>query len=156
MTTLHFMIGMPASGKTTWRENYRKINSSIVASSDDFIEEMAKEQGKTYNEVFAKMSKGGERYVNALASYCVKHQVPMIWDQTNLSVATRAKRLAFFPSQWKKIGVNVKCKNFETWKDRLMTRPGKIIPAGTIEHMMKTFETPTFAEGFDEIIEIET
>jgi tRNA uridine 5-carbamoylmethylation protein Kti12 len=156
MTTLHMMVGLPASGKSTWRDAQAKIYGGIVASSDDYIEAQAKEQGKTYNEVFKESIKGAETHVKSLVTYAVQYNKPLIWDQTNLNVKTRQKKLLTVPYNWKKIAVVVRCRDFDEWKHRLMSRPGKTIPVEIVQSMMKSFEMPTLEEGFSEIIEVWT
>lgn len=156
MSILHMLIGLPASGKSTWRAAQANIYGGIVASSDDFIEAMAKEQGKTYNEVFKSSIKSAEVHVKSLVTYAVQNNKPLIWDQTNLNAKTRQKKLLTIPYNWKKTAVVVRCRDFDEWKRRLMSRPGKIIPAETIQSMMKSFEMPTLEEGFTDIIEVWT
>jgi tRNA uridine 5-carbamoylmethylation protein Kti12 len=150
------MVGLPASGKSTWRDAQARIYGGIVASSDDYIEAQAKEQGKTYNDVFKESIKGAETHVKSLVTYAVQYNKPLIWDQTNLNVKTRQKKLLMIPYNWKKIAVVVRCRDFDEWKRRLMSRPGKTIPVEIIRNMMNSCETPTLEEGFNEIIEVWT
>jgi tRNA uridine 5-carbamoylmethylation protein Kti12 len=156
MTTLHMFVGLPAAGKTTARETLQQVYGSIVASSDDYIEAMAKDAGKTYNEVFKSCVKGAETHVKSLVTYAVQNNKPLIWDQTNLTAAVRRKKLLTVPYNWKKIAVVVRCRDFDEWKNRLMSRPGKTIPVDVIQKMMTQFEMPTLKEGFTEITEIWT
>lgn len=54
MPTVYMLIGLPGSGKTTWREN--TIASSdeefVVISQDDMIDNFAWQNNLTYNEAF--------------------------------------------------------------------------------------------------------
>lgn len=156
MTKFHMLIGLPAAGKSTWRDLSADVYDSVVASSDDYIENMAVSEGKTYNDVFKQHIKGAEVYVNSLVTHAVTENKNLIWDQTNLSVKTRAKKIARIPFDWHKTAVMVRCRDFEVWKKRLMSRPGKTIPVNIIQSMMGQFEMPTLAEGFDEILEVWT
>lgn len=153
---LIMLIGLPASGKSTLSETLAQDNQAIIVSSDNYIEAMAKDAGKTYNEVFRENIKGAEKHVKAQVNHAVKEGISIVWDQTNLSEEVRRKRLGFIPSHWEKIAVDVKCGDFDVWKKRLMSRPGKTIPAPVIETMMKTYQKPLEAEGFNEVKEIVT
>lgn len=154
MTTVTFLIGLPASGKSTWRELSR--GGQYVASSDDFIESMAKSEDKTYNEVFQKCIEPATKHFNHIVSFAVTEKKPLIVDRTNLTVKSRSRVLCRIPFDWHKVAIVFSCKDFEEWKRRLMNRPGKTIPVEVIQRMMKDFEAPTLAEGFDEILQYET
>jgi tRNA uridine 5-carbamoylmethylation protein Kti12 len=81
----------------------------------------------------------------------VKTGLNIIWDQTNLTHGSRAKKLKEIPSsQYEKIAVV-----FMTPPDldaRLASRPGKTIPMNVIKQMLGSFEMPTLHEGFSKII----
>lgn len=157
MPKLFMLVGLPAAGKSTLRQQIADVHPGlIVASSDDYIEKMSKDEGKTYNQGFKDHVKGGENHVKALASFAVKEQRDIIWDQTNLTIQKRQRALSFFPSHWEKEAIVVRCKDFEEWKQRLMSRPGKTIPVEIIQSMMKNFVMPTTEEGFTSIAEFWT
>jgi predicted kinase len=55
LNTVYVLVGMPGVGKSTWiNKNYHHLP---VVSSDNFIELMARNQNKTYNEVFQQYIK---------------------------------------------------------------------------------------------------
>jgi len=154
MTKVTFLVGLPASGKSTWREHCR--GDAHVASSDDFIEMIAKESGKTYNDVFAETIQVATKHFNNVINHAIAANVDLIIDRTNTNAVGRLKILSRIPHDWKKVAVVFKCLDFEVWKRRLMNRPGKLIPASVITDMMMKFEKPTVYEGFHEIIEYYT
>ena len=49
---LYMLIGVPASGKSTWIKSQAWSDKTVVVSTDRFVEEYAEKQGKTYSEVF--------------------------------------------------------------------------------------------------------
>lgn len=152
MTRVTFLVGLPASGKSTWREMSRA--GAFVASSDDFIESMAKEAGKTYNETFREAIDPATKHFNSMVSHAVAQNKHLIVDRTNLTVESRRKVLVRIPYDWEKTAIVFKCRDFEVWRDRLMNRPGKTIPAPVIVDMMlNKYERPTVLEGFDSIVE---
>jgi dephospho-CoA kinase len=46
------MIGVPGSGKSTWIRNQIWALGLTVVSTDTFVEDYARAQGQTYNQVF--------------------------------------------------------------------------------------------------------
>jgi len=52
MLKCYQLVGVPASGKSTWVENQDWAKDYVIVSTDDFVEKYAADQGKTYNEVF--------------------------------------------------------------------------------------------------------
>jgi predicted kinase len=149
MTQVTFLVGLPASGKTTWRDVAR--GDAYVASSDDFIDAVAQDRGLSYNDVFAEAIGPAQKHFDSMISHAVAENRNLIIDRTNTTPETRRKVLAKIPYDWKKTAIVFKCIDFEIWKKRLMNRPGKLIPASAITDMMMKFESPTFSEGFDDI-----
>ena len=51
--TLYMMIGVPAAGKSTWRaaQNFDP-STTVVVSTDDYLDSWAELRGTTYNSVF--------------------------------------------------------------------------------------------------------
>ena len=50
---LFMLAGIPTSGKSTYISKLlRDFPDAVVISTDDYIEAVARETGKTYNEVF--------------------------------------------------------------------------------------------------------
>jgi predicted kinase len=155
MKTFYMLVGLPGSGKSTWAKN--TYPSAIIGSSDAFIEDHAKNIGKTYNEVFVEMVKKAQESCNQIVQKAfVNNEETVIWDQTNLSIKSRKNRLAFVPKDYKKVAIVVSCSDEKQWKERLDSRPGKTIPFGILETMKRSFQTPTVEEGFDEIVIIDT
>ena len=52
MNKLYVLVGVPGSGKSTWVKNQKWANDCVVVSTDEFVEDYAKECGLTYSEVF--------------------------------------------------------------------------------------------------------
>lgn len=149
MTTATFLIGLPACGKTTWRDN--SPHDAIVASSDDFIEAIAKASGKTYNDVFQDAIGPATKHFDHMVYSAVESNRNLIVDRTNLTVKTRARVMQKIPVVWKKTAIVFKFRDFEEWKGRLMSRKGKLIPAQALMDMIDRYEKPTRDEGFDEV-----
>lgn len=150
MPTLYMLVGVPASGKSTWvRQNQ---GSALVASSDDYIEHQAEKLGSTYSDVFDKFIKAANTHAIETARKAFSDNLDLIWDQTNLTKTGRRNKLKMVPHSYKKIAVFFPTPHEDVLKKRLASRPGKNIPDYVITSMSKTIEKPSKEEGFDEVI----
>lgn len=150
MNTLYVLVGVPGSGKSTWVKNQKWAKDIPVVSTDHFVEEYAKQQGKTYSEVFEEYMPIAVKLMANQALICQANKKDVIWDQTSTSVATRAKKFRMLPEYYK-IAVVFRKPDDEELKRRLASRPGKNVPWSVIEQMHGNWEEPTLEEGFDEI-----
>ena len=150
MPNFYMLIGVPASGKSTWVNQNRR--GAVVISSDDYIEKQAEKLKSTYNDVFNDYIKDANRHVQSAAKQAFADSMDVIWDQTNLTRNSRKSKLAMVPKDYKKIAVYFPTPAPEVHKKRLDSRPGKNIPDFVMNSMIKTLEPPSKEEGFDEII----
>ena len=150
MPTLYMLVGVPASGKTTWTKNNR--GSALVASSDDYIEKQAEKMGSTYSDVFDDFIKAANTHAIATARKAFSDNMDLIWDQTNLTKNGRKQKLKMVPKDYKKVAVFFPTPHDDILKKRLTSRPGKNIPDYVVSSMIKTIEKPSKDEGFDEVI----
>lgn len=157
MTTAIFLIGLPAAGKSTIRTKLLELYpTATVLSTDDVIETESAKEGITYNDGFQKFIKFATKVLESKLNGAILNNSPIIWDQTNLSVKQRQQKLSKIPKHYKKVAIVVQCDNQAEHDKRLLSRPGKNIPENVIASMRSSFEHPTEAEGFDEIIKIMT
>jgi len=150
MSTLYMLVGVPGSGKSTWVNNQSWSKNCVYLSSDNFIEEYATSVGKTYNEVFNEYVKTATQLLTKRAITANVAESDAIWDQTNMSIKSRASKLKLFPC-YKKIAVVFSKPDDEELARRLANRPGKEISESIITSMINNFQMPTTEEGFDEI-----
>ena len=152
MNKLYVLVGVPASGKSTWVKNQEWARDIPVVSTDKFVEEYAASVGKTYSEVFDEYMPIAVRLMANQALICQSNNKDIIWDQTSCSIETRAKKIRMLPDYYK-IAVVFKTPEPEELARRLASREGKVIPAHVSESMAEQLrnEPPTEAEGFDEI-----
>jgi predicted kinase len=52
MPTLYVLVGVPGSGKSTWIAQQDWARDCAVVSTDNFVEDYAKQVGSSYSEVF--------------------------------------------------------------------------------------------------------
>jgi heterogeneous nuclear ribonucleoprotein U len=157
------MVGLPGLGKSTlvtFEELlYEKIDLPLfIYSTDNILERIANQLGKTYNDVFEKHIKSATAEADIALAYAIKERQDIIWDQTNLGVGKRRKII----NRMKQAGYQVRCvcilppesdydSDKEDWVQRLANRPGKTIPQNILTNMIESFTVPTVAEGFDMI-----
>lgn len=147
-----FLIGVSGSGKSTYRATLP--SDYVVLSTDEYFERLAKERNINYEQAFKEGSFAAanaeleSNFKNAVAS-----NANIIFDQQNISVKSRAKRLRLLPSNYKKIAIVFNVSEDELMR-RLQTRAketGKDVPLGYVMKMKAGYQEPTKAEGFDEV-----
>lgn len=152
MNRLYVMVGVPGSGKSTWIKNQTWALGLNVVSTDMWVEQYAKDQGKTYSEVFQEYMPTAVEKMAEHVVFCRENKLDLIWDQTSTTVATRAKKIRMLPDYYK-IAVVMKTPPTAELQKRLASRPGKSIPWEVVSNMAQQLEAepPTEDEGFDEI-----
>lgn len=154
------MVGLPGSGKDYWIKKFlasQPDQNWYVASSDEHIEAIAVEQGKTYSEVFDSAVKEASRRMESGVNAAIRAGINVIWNQTNMSPGKRRGILSRFPKNYYKKAVVVTTDpviHAERLKNRADST-GKNIPPHVIESMRKNYVEPTTSEGFDEIVFVE-
>ena len=145
------LCGIPTSGKSTYVDKLLAMDywkNSVVLSTDYYIEFYAKEQGKTYNEVFDEHIKEATQMMDKLLKFAIDQGKDIIWDQTNLTAGTRKKKLRRLPPEYHR-GVIYFEVSLEEALERNNHREGKFIPKDILKRMWHQFEIPTVSEGFE-------
>ncbi len=151
MPKLYMLIGVPASGKSTWIKNQEWPSNTVVVSSDLFIDDHATKEGKTYNEVFNDYIKIATKLMENQVLIAQANDCNIVWDQTNTSAKSRKAKLAMLPN-YEKIAVFFQTPEPEVLAWRLDSRPGKSIPWNVMRSMIENLQAPTDDEGFKEIL----
>ena len=144
------LVGVPGSGKSTWIKNQDWAVDLPVVSTDNFVEAYAKEQGKTYSEVFTDYMPIAVRLMANQALVCQANGLDVIWDQTSTTIASRKRKFNTLPN-YEHIAVVFRTPEHSELMRRLMNRPGKDIPDHVIASMIASWQEPTEDEGFTEI-----
>lgn len=152
MKKCYILIGVPASGKSTWIES--RLDKFNVLSSDNVIETVAHQFGFTYSEVFNELIKFSTKVFESDILKNIEIGADVAIDRTNLSPKVRKR----FIDQFKKAGYEVTAVFFETpgvveWDRRLRSRQGKFIPQDVLNSMANNLTYPSLDEGFDKIID---
>lgn len=150
------MVGAPCSGKSTWITNFVALNSNdwVVHSTDAIIEKHATEKGITYAEAFDVLPfKDVQAKFNAQVRQSFNKRLNIIWDQTNMTVNSRRKKLSQVPKDY-----DITAVSFEIDRDELRRRSekrksetGKEVPEKVIDQMIDGYVRPSKSEGFDNI-----
>ena len=155
MAKCYLLIGIPGSGKSTWIKSQPfDWSRTVVASTDDYVDAEALRQGKTYSEIFKDTMPDAVAYMAKTVVDAVKEGKDIIWDQTSVTVPSRAKKFRMLPSSYDVIAVVFKTPDEAELARRLKSRPGKEIPKYVIESMRANWQEPTKAEGFGSIIHV--
>jgi predicted kinase len=150
MPKCYQLIGIPASGKSTWIKNQIWALGLTIISTDAFVEDYARKQGKTYSEVFKDYMPTAVNLMAEQVVFAREHEHTVIWDQTSTTLASRTRKFNMLPD-YEHIAVVFKTPDFDVLKDRLASRPGKEIPWEVVQGMIDNWEEPTLEEGFKEI-----
>ena len=150
MAKFYMLIGVPASGKSTWRA--ANAGDAVIVSTDDILDQTAEASGRTYNEVFKENIKFATQLADERAKAAFVAGQDVIWDQTNLTAKSRKNKLALVPDHYEKIAVCFATPDESEWQRRLNSRPGKTIPENILMGMASTMQFPDPEEGFDKIV----
>ena len=129
------LVGIPTAGKSTF-SNDKKYKDYIRVSSDDILQEVAKERQQSYNTVFKANIRFAQIAMMKVLRKAVEDGKSIIWDQTNLTRKQRREKLKHIPAHYKKTAVYF-VVSLETALKRNTQRPGKVIPPEILERMIK-------------------
>jgi len=149
MPICYQLIGVPASGKSTWAKSRDWAHLCSYISTDKWIEYLAKETGQTYSQVFAEFMPIAVSLMTKEVQIAHKNGRDIIWDQTSVTAKSRVRKFRMLP-EYEHIAVVFKTPEEEEHTRRLH-QAGKEIPSHVIQEMIKNFEFPTEQEGFKEI-----
>lgn len=157
--TIHMLVGGPATGKSTWTAahllKHGIDNDIVVVSSDNIIEEYCAEEGITYSEGFDKYAGRAGQEMNRRCKAAIAEGKDIIWDQTNMTVKSRKRKLKQF-EDYVKIAVVFIIADTEQKRrlDERFAKTGKFIPDFVVANMAKSYVRPSREEGFDQIRDV--
>lgn len=150
MAKCYQLVGVPAAGKSTWVDAQEWAKDCVYVSTDKYVEQYAKSQGKTYNEVFEEFMPEAVNLMCQDVIVAREQDRDIIWDQTSVSVKSRKKKFNMLP-KYEHIAVVFKTPEKDELDRRLASRPGKIIPNHVMRSMIDNFDMPSEEEGFKEV-----
>lgn len=142
----YFLVGFPGSGKSTWATDRFLIP---IVGTDKWINIFAEQRGKTYSEVFADVITEATQLFDKEVEALVDSRRSFIWDQTNLTVKSRASNIA------RLVGYEITAVVFDIDADELRHRQSqrtdKVIPQRVLLQMAFDYQCPTVDEGFSRV-----
>jgi predicted kinase len=151
MSKVYVLVGVPGSGKSTWYANNEDLlGDTVYVSTDDFVEQEAARQGKTYNEVFKDFMPTAVKLMAGVVNQARALNMDIVWDQTSTTINSRKKKFNMLPN-YEHIAVVFKTPEKAELDRRLASRPGKNIPSAVMNSMIAGWEDPTKDEGFIDI-----
>lgn len=145
------LVGIPASGKTTWVENQNVLENYVYVSSDYFIDKFASRMGKTYSDVFNIVVNRAARLMERRVKRAKQNGSNIIWDQTSMSINSRKRKFKLLPN-YTHIAMVFPVPEPKELQRRLDSRVGKNISPEIIEEMKSRYQQPTLEEGFESVI----
>ena len=138
------LIGLPASGKSTYAEEIKNDNT-IVLSSDSIRKEIYGDESIQGNpkEIFDILY---SRMRSALSE-----NKDVIVDATNINIRDRSLAINIAKEFNSYIKAVVFTTSIEECKERNLKRE-RVVPDFVYDRMTSKFEEPTLEEGFDDII----
>lgn len=152
------LVGLPGSGKTTFVNSLlAKYPETHIASTDNLLEDFAKERGITYSEAFKTNTENLQTKMFEQMGVAINQQKDIIVDQTNMNSKSRKSKI----DSLKRHGYTVIALYFEvdsnTLSKRLKERgdsTGKVNPQHVLESMSNSFQYPSYDEGFELVINV--
>jgi predicted kinase len=146
------LVGPTLSGKSTWiRNNYPNVN---VISRDEIVMEVA--GTRDYNKAFDTVDhKLVDKVLAERLTESNSTKISTIIDMTNMTVKRRTQTLRYFDDSFYKVAVIFPILSDDEYQKRNIDRnakENKWIPPNVIKSMIDSFQAPTPAEGFDNII----
>jgi predicted kinase len=146
------LVGVPGSGKTTFREENFPKHEYTHVSLDDIIMKIATMFQRKYDDIFLLVADFAKNQMMQNAQLAIEQNKDIIWDQTNLTPESRMGKLSIFPSTYRKIAYVFYTPADHIHRARLETaNRHKFIPPKVVQSMIDSYVVPTFGEGFDEI-----
>jgi predicted kinase len=144
------LVGLPYSGKSTLIQTSNLRDYTLV-SSDAEVQAYAKSLGKTYNDVFKDYIDQAMANAQKTMQDAFREGKNVVLDQTNLTVASRRKKLAQVPKDYRRTCIVVEAPSKEELDKRIEERTSHRIPNFVLDNMRKMYQYPTLDEGFDVI-----
>ena len=150
MAKCYQLVGVPASGKSTWIKSQDWSKDCAIVSTDMWVELEAERVGKTYSEIFDEYMPHAVKLMANHVELARDKGMDIIWDQTSTGVKARARKFNMLPD-YEHVAVVFKTPEPGELARRLASRPGKNIPDHVMRSMIDNFEMPTLDEGFTQV-----
>lgn len=139
------MVGLPGAGKSTYAEKYAREHDALLISSDDMRElilgDVNNHDKEDQNYLF--------NVINNMIRDALECKENVVYDATNMLRKHREALLKYIGDGYYKRCIII-AKTIEECFAQNLTRERQV-PQDVIIRMYKSFQTPWYSEGFDEI-----
>lgn len=149
---VNVLIGVPASGKSTYLKGLREKHPNLhLVSRDMYVDQYANMFGQTYDQAFTEFAKQIDQtykeHIRLLNDRITnKDNAPtyIVFDKTNLHSHVRDREFGFYQSNGYKLTYTFFEKpetqeEINKWFDRMRSREGKTIPTGVMWRMYEDY-----------------
>lgn len=153
---LVMMVGIPATGKTTWAHKYVKSTGKKfdVLSTDLVLDNMRVNNMRrkgNFKERFDRCMKMASSCFNEFVAIAKNKNRNYVLDQTNVFSRARSRKIQNF-RQWHKVAaVCIPTMEDYKFRQKKCAEKNKIVPQEIVNKMISNFEIPTLDE-FDDIV----
>lgn len=150
---LVMLVGLPGSGKSTAAGRLAGAiidqgRAAEIVGTDAYLEAEAIRRGLPYAAVFAEAYGVAEALMWRQATEAIRRGMSVIWDQTNLTVNARRRRLLLFPEAYLRIAAVMPTADREAWERNVTRVPGRAVPRDAFDRMRAEYRRPSREEGF--------
>lgn len=155
----YFLVGAPYMGKSFYVENHTVLKHLPVVSSDRELLKLCDKAGLSYHEGFQQFFLQAKDAMTKHLKQILRSRQDFVYDRTNLTLGGRVRMI----HRLKAHGYEVRCVNFGVPRspeelaivaERRVERRRQFIPEDVFQIMCGQYTMPSFAEGFDEIIQV--
>ena len=150
---LIMLVGLPGSGKSAAAERLASVTRSQgrpceIIGTDVYLEAEAARRGLPYTTIFAEQRDLADAIMWRQAKEVIRRRISVIWDQTNLTVNGRRRRLCLFPRDYLCIAAVMPTANDKAWERNLARGPDRAVPEDAFNRMRAEFRRPSEEEDF--------
>ena len=150
---LIMLVGLPGSGKSAAAERLASVTRSQgrpceIIGTDVYLEAEAARRGLPYTTIFAEQCDLADAIMWRQAKEVIRRRISVIWDQTNLTVNGRRRRLCLFPRDYLCIAAVMPTANDKAWERNLARGPDRAVPEDAFNRMRAEFRRPSEEEDF--------
>eukprot|EP00117_Sycon_ciliatum_P048954 scpid42563/ scgid34787/ Heterogeneous nuclear ribonucleoprotein U-like protein 1; Adenovirus early region 1B-associated protein 5; E1B-55 kDa-associated protein 5 len=158
--TVMMMVGLPASGKTTWARKYQSEHADqryTILGTNDIMEQMRVNnlmRKRNYHGRFDQLMQLATKVHGKLMDICKHRKRNFILDQTNVYSSARQRKINNFRQFGERQAVALIVTDDELGRrtSQRERKEGKLVPDSAVKEMKRNFVLPTLKEGFTSVL----